>query len=129
MSSNPRSPSYRKTIQVSDLSKTLSILLQKLRVEHGDSQREASEKLNISSAFISELENGKRNVTLSALEKYSKVYNVDIFMLIFLAEKKWRSINSSKYNSFKKLQEEHSNLYKEKNREYLISELKRLILE
>jgi len=71
------------------MSKLILILggiLRELRCSTGDTQVVVSEKTGLSPSYISELENGKRRVTLSVLEKYATAYDVAASSLMARAE-------------------------------------------
>ncbi len=57
-----------------------------LRLYHGFTQNELSEEVGISQSVISELEKGRRPVSLEILEKYSQGLGVKKSQLMFFAE-------------------------------------------
>lgn len=61
--------------------------IQLLRINNRLSQDELAELSNLSSGYISLAEKGKRNLSLSALNRISKALNMPLFLLLFYAEK------------------------------------------
>ena len=59
-----------------DSSKKLGINLKKLRLKKKMSQGDISRKLGVDRAYISSIENGRMNPTLSTLEKLAEAINV-----------------------------------------------------
>jgi transcriptional regulator with XRE-family HTH domain len=60
----------------------LGINLKKIRLEKGISQGDISRALKVARSFISDLENGKRNPTLSTIAKLAKAVEVSIDQLL-----------------------------------------------
>jgi len=60
----------------------LGINLKKIRIEKGISQGDISRALKVARSFISDLENGKRNPTLSTIAKLAKAVKVSVGKLI-----------------------------------------------
>lgn len=56
--------------------------LKKIRIKKGISQGDISRKLNMDRGYISGIENGKKNPTLSTLEKIASALNVSVEELI-----------------------------------------------
>tara|TARA_B100001559_G_scaffold319415_1_gene328726 strand:- start:1960 stop:2229 length:270 start_codon:yes stop_codon:yes gene_type:complete len=50
------------------------------------SQLELAAKLDISKSYLSELESGKKTVSLALLEKYSSIFDIPASSLVFLSE-------------------------------------------
>ena len=50
------------------------------------SQSELAKKLEVSNSFISEIESGKRNVTLNLVNKYAKLFSVQASEILALSE-------------------------------------------
>ena len=50
--------------------------LKKIRVEKGISQGDIARALNVARSFVSDLENGKRNPTLTTISKLAKAIGV-----------------------------------------------------
>lgn len=67
--------------------------LRSLRNIYGYSGKELSEKLEISTGYLSEIENNKKSPSLNVLEKYSKVFNLKLSTLILLAEEDKESLS------------------------------------
>ena len=65
----------------------LGAALRSLRVFHDLSQTEAAERLEISKSYLSEIESGKKEPTLSLLSGYAKVFSVPVSSLLFFAER------------------------------------------
>ncbi len=60
-----------------DSSKKLGINLKKLRTKKKMSQGDISRKLGVDRAYISSIENGRMNPTLSTLEKLAEAIGVN----------------------------------------------------
>lgn len=60
--------------------------LRLMRVFHDLSQKDLAEKLDISKSYLSEIESGKKQPTLSLLERYSQVFEVPVSSIIFFSE-------------------------------------------
>lgn len=61
-------------------------ILKLVRQYNTMTQTELSEKLGISKSYLSEIESGKKIVSLDLLEKYSEVYEIPVSSLIFFSE-------------------------------------------
>lgn len=57
-----------------------------VRVFHDLSQTALAERLGISSSYLSEIESGKKSVTLELLQKYSEIFNMPMSSLLFFSE-------------------------------------------
>ena len=66
--------------------KLINDALKLVRLYWGYSQAELSQLLGISQSMISEIEKGKKNVTLEVLEKYSTELGIKKSQLMFFAE-------------------------------------------
>ena len=64
----------------------LNIALKKLRLFHGLKQNELSQQLNISSSYLSEIENGKKSPSIELLNDYSKIFDIPVSSLIYFSE-------------------------------------------
>jgi len=64
------------------ISSKLGQNLKKIRNKKGISQGDISRKLNMDRGYISSVENGKRNPTLSTLEKIAQALGVGVDDLI-----------------------------------------------
>ena len=60
--------------------------LRTLRLYWGKSQGEMADVLGISQSYLSEIERGRKEVTLDLLARYSKQLNVPLSSLLFFAE-------------------------------------------
>ena len=60
--------------------------LRKLRNIYGFKASEMSTKLGISSSYLSEIENGKKQPSLELLEKYSRIFDIKLSSLILISE-------------------------------------------
>lgn len=56
----------------------LNDVVRLVRKFHGTSQSELAAKLGISKSFLSEIESGKKKVSLEVLRKYSETYSIPI---------------------------------------------------
>lgn len=61
--------------------------LRLVRVYHDYSQTKLAEELGVSKSYLSEIESGKKNVSIELLDKYSGVFNIPVSSLLFFAEK------------------------------------------
>jgi len=70
-------------------------LLKIIRTVNGLSQLQAAECLGISKSYLSEIENGKKKVSLDILEKYKDIFDISPSMILFFDEQfKTKSIES-----------------------------------
>lgn len=60
--------------------------LKRLRGIYGYSAKEMSELLGISSSYLSEIENGKKKVSMDLLECYSKLLGLRVSTLVRFSE-------------------------------------------
>lgn len=81
----------------------LSKALRLIRVYHDLSQGELAKRLKVSKAFLSEIENGKKNSTIELIEKYSIEFNIPSSSILFFSE---NLENPSKINNTKNLIDE-----------------------
>lgn len=58
-----------------------------IRVFHDISQVKLADRLEISKSHLSEIESGKKIVTLALLADYSKIFNIPISSLILFSER------------------------------------------
>ena len=65
--------------------------LRLLRTYHRTSQSQLATDLGISKSYLSEIESGKKKVTLELLNQYSSRFNVPISALFFFSEEMDRS--------------------------------------
>jgi transcriptional regulator with XRE-family HTH domain len=68
--------------------------LRLLRTFHKTSQSQLATDLGISKSYLSEIESGKKKVTLELLNQYSSHFNVPISSLFFFSEEMDRSHSS-----------------------------------
>lgn len=61
--------------------------LRLVRVYHDLNQGDAAERVGLSKSYISELENGRKKVTLEVLEKYSKAFDIPVSSLMLFGER------------------------------------------
>lgn len=61
--------------------------LRLVRVFHDLSQTALADRLGISKSYLSEIESGKKTVTLELLEKYAEVFNMPASSLLFFSER------------------------------------------
>ena len=62
--------------------KKLGMNLKKIRIEKGMSQGDISRKLDMDRGYISSVESGKRNPTITTLEKFAKALEISIDELL-----------------------------------------------
>lgn len=60
--------------------------LKRLRGIYGYSAKEMSELLGISSSYLSEIENGKKKVSMDLLERYSELFGLRVSTLMRFSE-------------------------------------------
>lgn len=79
--------------------------LKVIRQYHKFKQFELSEELGISKSYLSEIESGKKPVSLDILEKYSTIFDIPVSSLLFFSEnmgndkdipKKFRTVFATK---------------------------------
>jgi len=61
--------------------------LRLVRVFHDLSQTALADRLGISKSYLSEIESGKKAVTLELLQKYAEVFNMPASSLLFFSER------------------------------------------
>ena len=66
--------------------KILNEALRLVRIYHDKNQTEMANALGISKSYLSEIEKGDKNVSISLLEKYSQALNIPMSSLLFFAE-------------------------------------------
>ena len=57
-----------------------------VRVFHDMNQTTLAERMQISKSYLSEIERGKKQVTLELLQKYAEIFGMPLSSLIFFAE-------------------------------------------
>ena len=60
--------------------------LRLVRVFHDLNQSTLAERLEISKSFLSEIESGKKTISLELLNKYAEIFNMPVSSLMFFAE-------------------------------------------
>lgn len=60
--------------------------LKRLRGIYGYSAKEMSELLGVSSSYLSEIENGKKKVSMDLLERYSELFGLRVSTLVRFSE-------------------------------------------
>ena len=60
--------------------------LKRLRGIYGYSAKEMSELLGISSSYLSEIENGKKKVSMDLLDRYSELFSLRVSTLVRFSE-------------------------------------------
>lgn len=66
--------------------KSINDALRLLRLYCGFSQTEMATKLGVAQSMVSEVEGGRKNVTMDLLEAYSEAVGVRMSQLLFFAE-------------------------------------------
>lgn len=66
----------------------LNDALRLVRVYHDLSLGEASKKVGLSKSYVSEIENGRKKVTMEVLEKYATAFDLPMSSLMLFAERK-----------------------------------------
>lgn len=60
--------------------------LRVIRQFHGLKQVDLADELNISKSYLSEIESGKKAVSMDILERYSKTFDIPVSSLVFFSE-------------------------------------------
>ncbi|SQH76928.1 conserved protein of unknown function,might belong to Transcriptional regulator [Shewanella benthica] len=60
--------------------------LKVIRQFHKLKQVELAEKLNISKSYLSEIESGKKHISMDLLGKYSTTFDIPVSSLVFFSE-------------------------------------------
>tara|TARA_R110001583_G_scaffold139036_1_gene291091 strand:- start:1267 stop:1575 length:309 start_codon:yes stop_codon:yes gene_type:complete len=72
--------------------------LKVIRQFHEMKQVELAEKLDISKSYLSEIESGKKPISLELLNKYSNTFEIPVSSLIFFSENIGKgTLSSSKF--------------------------------
>jgi len=61
--------------------------LRLVRVYHDMNQSDTAERVGLSKSYISEMEKGRKKVTIDVLEKYSEAFDVPVSSLMLFAER------------------------------------------
>lgn len=64
----------------------LNKALKEIRLFHQLKQDDLSAQLGISKSYLSEIESGKKRVSLELLDEYSRIFNVPVSSLILFSE-------------------------------------------
>lgn len=73
--------------------------LRLLRIYHKANQSQLATDLGISKSYLSEIESGKKKVTLDLLRQYSTHFHVPLSALFFFAEELDRSVPANRAHS------------------------------
>lgn len=60
--------------------------LRLIRVFHDLKQKQAAEKLGLSTSYLSDIERGERTPTLETVERYAREFNMPVSSILFFAE-------------------------------------------
>jgi len=74
--------------------------LRLIRVFHQISQTHLANEINISKSYLSEIESGKKNVSLELLNKYSEYFKIPVSSLMLFSESLDSDSSVKKANSF-----------------------------
>lgn len=64
----------------------LNKALRLIRVYHDISQKEMASRLQIAASYLSEIESGKKEPTLSLLKRYSEEFEIPMSSILFFSE-------------------------------------------
>lgn len=78
----------------------LAEALRLLRVFHKIPQTELSEKLGISRSYLSEIESGKKKISLDLLEGYARIFEVPVSSLMLFSEQMGKDTVGNKTRIF-----------------------------
>jgi transcriptional regulator with XRE-family HTH domain len=74
----------------------LSEALRLVRVFHDMNQTELARKLKISKSYLSEIESGRKQISVEILEKYAKLFRVPVSSLMLFSEKLESNVRSER---------------------------------
>lgn len=57
-----------------------------MRLFHDMTQKELADRLGVSKSHVSEIESGKKALTLALLERYSEVFEIPVSSIMFFSE-------------------------------------------
>jgi transcriptional regulator with XRE-family HTH domain len=60
--------------------------LRLIRVYHDLKQKQAAERLGVSTSYISEIEKGTKTPTLETIERYAKAFDMPVSSIMFFSE-------------------------------------------
>lgn len=75
-------------------------ILKKIRLIYGYKAIEMCKYLDISQSYLSEIENNKKEPSLTLLNKYAKIYDIKLSSLILISENYDESITQNKSDKF-----------------------------
>ena len=75
-------------------------ILKRTRTIYGYKASELSAALGISSSYLSEIENNKKQPSLEILQKYADIYEIKLSSLILLSEDFVEAAKENKSNAF-----------------------------
>lgn len=64
----------------------LNNIVKYIRIANDMSTKEVAELMGVRASFISDLENGTRNITMSSLKKLAIAYNISVSQILFFDE-------------------------------------------
>lgn len=71
---------------MADSAKRIGRIIRSLRVQRGMTQAQLAQRAEISPAYMSLIERGKRNAELDVLERIAAQFNLPLAILIFLSQ-------------------------------------------
>jgi len=80
--------------------KVIGDILKRTRTIYGYKASELSAALGISSSYLSEIENNKKQPSLEILQKYADIYEIKLSSLILLSEDFVEAAKENKSNAF-----------------------------
>jgi transcriptional regulator with XRE-family HTH domain len=69
-----------------EIMKMIHRALRVIRQFHDIKQTDLADQLQISKSYLSEIESGKKAISMELLEKYSKVFDIPVSSLVFFSE-------------------------------------------
>lgn len=60
--------------------------LRLIRVFHDLKQKQAAERLGVSTSYVSEIEKGSKTPTLETIERYSRAFDIPVSSIMFFSE-------------------------------------------
>jgi len=64
----------------------LNEALKKIRVFHEMKQVDLAKDLNISKSYLSEIESGRKSISMDILQKYAEIFSVPVSSLLLFSE-------------------------------------------
>ena len=58
-------------------------VVKSIRIANDMSTKEVAQLMGVRSSFVSDLENGTRNITMSSLNKFAIAYNISVSKILF----------------------------------------------